>query len=249
MTERIAFIFPHIIVVPDFRIFSSMWVTAQDVSGLLGLEIRQELLLKGKRRLKGLTDTILILTVGLMSLPIIGFIALLIKLTSGGPVFYRAKRIGRHGKPFYVYKFRTMVTNADEVLQQYLEEHPELREEWEKNFKLKHDPRITAIGRFLRKTSLDELPQLWNVIRGEMSLVGPRPIVEEEIRKYGPAYELYKRVKPGISGLWQVSGRSDTSYRERILFDTYYVRNWSPWLDLYIIARTIKTVLSCRGAY
>jgi lipopolysaccharide/colanic/teichoic acid biosynthesis glycosyltransferase len=135
------------------------------------------------------------------------------------------------------------------VLEYYLEQHPELREEWEQDQKLRYDPRVTRIGRFIRKTSLDELPQLWNVILGEMSLVGPRPIVTNEVPKYGPYYELYTIVKPGITGLWQVSGRNNTTYDERVQLDAYYVRNWSPWLDVYLLLKTVRIVLFAKGAY
>lgn len=131
----------------------------------------------------------------------------------------------------------------------FLESRPDLKEEWENDQKLKNDPRITRVGRLLRKTSLDELPQLWNVLKGEMSLVGPRPIVAAEIPKYGSTLGLYTRVLPGLTGLWQVSGRNDITYAERVALDTYYVRNWSPWLDVYLIARTVKVVCECRGAY
>ena len=143
-----------------------------------------------------------------------------------------------------------MVPNADQRLEQHLEKHPELREEWEKDHKLKNDPRvIPGVGQFLRKCSIDELPQLWNVLCGEMSLVGPRPIVTAEVEKYNDVFPLYLKVIPGITGLWQISGRNNTTYDRRIQLDAYYVRNWSPWLDLYILFRTVKTVLLREGAY
>src|SRR5215210_5435296 len=142
-----------------------------------------------------------------------------------------------------------MHAEAERLLEEHLQNNPHLRAEWEQNYKLSDDPRVTRVGRFLRKTSLDELPQLWNVLRGEMSLIGPRPIVDAEVPRYGEAYELYGRVKPGMSGLWQVSGRSDTSYEERVKLDSYYVRDWSVWLDLVLLARTVRTVLLDRGAY
>ena len=142
-----------------------------------------------------------------------------------------------------------MVVNAEQVLLKYLDEHPQFRKEWEENLKLKNDPRITRIGKWLRKFSLDELPQLWNILCGEMSLIGPRPIVEEETRHYVDIYDLYRQVPPGISGLWQVSGRNDTTYAERVALDAYYVRNWSLWLDLVILAKTVWVVLSGKGAY
>ncbi len=181
--------------------------------------------------------------------PLIGAIALAIRLSSKGPAFYCQQRIGKHGIVFCAWKFRTMVVDADEVLRRYLDENPELRREWEQNFKLRNDPRVTAVGRFLRKTSLDELPQLWNVLRGEMSLIGPRPIVDAEIVRYGDSIGLLGRVKPGLSGLWQVSGRSNTSYTDRVRLDMYYIRNWSVWLDLFILAKTCAVVLRRQGAY
>jgi lipopolysaccharide/colanic/teichoic acid biosynthesis glycosyltransferase len=141
-----------------------------------------------------------------------------------------------------------MRADAGELLSELLKKDSQLRTEWEKEHKLRNDPRLTRVGRFLRKTSLDELPQLWNVLRGEMSLVGPRPIVDAEVPRYREAYDLYRRVKPGMTGFWQVSGRSETSYKERVEMDTYYVRNWSGWLDIVILARTVSAVLCSRGA-
>jgi lipopolysaccharide/colanic/teichoic acid biosynthesis glycosyltransferase len=142
-----------------------------------------------------------------------------------------------------------MYTDANDLLLQILDSDPELKEEWEVNQKLKDDPRVTKIGRWLRKTSLDELPQLLNILIGEMSTVGPRPIVQGEIKRYGDSYGLYKRVVPGLTGLWQISGRNNTTYHERVSLDSYYVWNWSPWMDIYILARTIKVVLFFKGAY
>ena len=142
-----------------------------------------------------------------------------------------------------------MVNNADKVLEKYLAENPTARREWEETFKLTNDPRVTKLGNFLRRTSLDELPQLWNVILGDMSLVGPRPIVEEEVSKYGKNIREYYMVPPGITGMWQVSGRSDTTYPERVAMDTWYVRNWSVWIDIMYLFKTVKAVVTGRGAY
>jgi Undecaprenyl-phosphate galactose phosphotransferase WbaP len=194
-------------------------------------------------------DIVVSATALLVLSPLILFIAAAIKLTSRGPVLFSHERIGRGEEMFRAWKFRSMVSNAQQVLTDYLATHPELLNEWNRDHKLKRDPRVTWIGRILRKTSLDELPQLWNVLVGEMSLVGPRPIVKDEIAKYGDTYADYLRVSPGITGLWQISGRNNTSYTQRLALDEYYVRNWSPWLDLYILFRTIKTVLFCEGAY
>jgi Undecaprenyl-phosphate galactose phosphotransferase WbaP len=241
--------FPHLTVIPDLFGFASLWVSATDLGGILGLEIRQQLFLPIPRLTKAILDCALTLILGSLMLPLIILIMVAVKLDSHGSIFYGQRRLGQGARPFTAWKFRSMVTNADYVLEQYLDRHPNLQEQWEKERKLKHDPRITRVGRFLRRTSLDELPQLWNVLRGEMSLVGPRPIVCDEIRHYADKFELYKRVPPGITGLWQVSGRSNVTYSERVNLDAYYVRNWSVWLDIYILLRTIWVVLIGDGAY
>lgn len=241
--------FAHLLMIPDLFGVSSLWVGAKDLGGILGLEISQRLLLPGPRMSKALLDFILTLVVGLALLPLLVLIALLVKLSSPGPVFYGQKRLGRNGRPFMAWKFRSMVPNADRALAAYLTSHPHLKHQWEADQKLRYDPRVTAIGRFLRRTSLDELPQLWNVLRGEMSLVGPRPIIAEEIPRYAEKYSLYTRVLPGLTGLWQVSGRNDVSYAERVNLDAYYVRNWSVWLDIYILIKTVGVVIRGDGAY
>ena len=194
-------------------------------------------------------DVVLATVGGLAMLPLLGLVALLVKLTSKGPVLYGHTRRGYGGRTFTCWKFRTMVCNGEEVLEEHFGKHPETRQEWEQHLKLRDDPRVTRLGRFLRKTSIDELPQLWNVLRGEMSLVGPRPIVDDEIPMYGDVYRLYAAVRPGITGLWQVSGRNNTTYPERVQFDSHYVRNWSLWLDLVILGRTVGTVVRADGAY
>lgn len=239
----------HVVLIPDLFGFSSLWVTTKDLGGILGLEVRQRLLFFGPRLMKRIIDICFSLIGGLLLLPLFALISVLIKLDSPGPVLYGNWRIGQGGRWFKVWKFRSMVMDADRILKEYLEKHPELREEWERDQKLRDDPRVTRIGRILRKTSLDELPQLLNVLRGEMSLVGPRPILEDEVKKYGANFALYIKVKPGITRLWQVSGRNDTTYQERVHLVTYYIRNWSLWLDLYILARTVWVVLTRKGAY
>ncbi len=168
--------------------------------------------------------------------------------TKSNPLFTH-ERIGKNGKPFDIYKFRTMRVDADEVLEKLLSSDEEIRREWEREHKLKDDPRITAMGNFLRKTSLDELPQLYNVLRGEMSLVGPRPIVADEIEKYGEYFHYFTAVTPGITGLWQVSGRNDIEYDERVQLDVWYVRNWSIDLDVMILIKTVDAVLGRKGSY
>jgi len=216
---------------------------------MLGLEVCQQAFVRERQWPKRVLDLALTLLGAVLVLPLIALMALWIKVDSPGPVFYAQERIGQDGKHFQAWKFRSMVQNADGILQRYLDDNPVLREEWERSHKLRNDPRITRAGGFLRRTSLDELPQLWNVLKGEMSLVGPRPIVEAEIPKYGNKFSLYTKVKSGLTGMWQISGRSDTSYDERVQLDTFYVRNWSVWLDLYILFRTIEIVLLRKGAY
>lgn len=182
--------------------------------------------------------------------PLLVYIAYRIKKEDPGPVFFAHWRIGKDGKPFPCYKFRSMVVNSQEMLAQYLAENPAAREEWERDFKLKDDPRVTPIGKTLRRTSLDELPQIFNVLRGEMSLVGPRPVLQEELDKYyGETAKLYCSVKPGITGLWQVSGRSDLGYDERVALDATYIKYRSFWGDVVILWKTIGVVLMKKGAY
>jgi undecaprenyl-phosphate galactose phosphotransferase len=193
-------------------------------------------------------DIVGALILGLLFLPLILAIIALIRI-EGEPILFWHKRIGRNGRIFHCVKFRTMVRNAEHVLRHLLNEHPELRDEWTKNFKLRNDPRITMTGRVLRLTSLDELPQLWNVLRGEMSLVGPRPVVRAELLRYGRNASRYLAVKPGLTGLWQVKGRNDTTYRRRVAMDKFYVQNQSILLDFYILAATPTAVLRRNGAY
>lgn len=244
--------FDRLMVVPQIAGFSSLWVSAVDLNGVLGLQVRHRLLNPGRRALKRCIDLLLIALAAPLLVPLFAAVALAIKLdpTGGhGPVTYKQRRIGRDGQHFTIVKFRSMVPDADAKLAQYLADHPELSAQWERDHKLKDDPRITTVGRFLRRTSLDEFAQLLNVVKGDMSLVGPRPIVDDEVAKYGPVYELYQQVSPGITGIWQTSGRNDVSYNERVRMDTYYVRNWSVWLDISLLTKTIMTVLVRRGAY
>jgi lipopolysaccharide/colanic/teichoic acid biosynthesis glycosyltransferase len=184
----------------------------------------------------------------LFLLPVMITISVLIAVFDPGPIFFGHVRVGQGGTRFRCWKFRTMMVNADVVLAKLLESDPEARREWDDTQKLRHDPRVTALGRFLRKSSLDELPQLWNVLRGEMGLVGPRPIVDGEIHRYGRYFVHYCSVKPGITGLWQVSGRSNTSYRRRVAFDLAYSRSRTVWLDLKILMRTVPSVLARDGS-
>ena len=182
--------------------------------------------------------------------PLLFYIAYRINKEDPGPIFFAHTRIGKDGKAFPCYKFRSMVVNSKEMLEKHLAENPEAKAEWEREFKLKNDPRITPIGQILRKSSLDELPQIFNVLRGEMSLVGPRPVVQEELDKYyGTAVKEYCSVKPGITGLWQVSGRSDVDYPERVAMDVEYVRTRNLWKDIVILYKTFDVVLNKKGAY
>jgi Undecaprenyl-phosphate galactose phosphotransferase WbaP len=220
-----------------------------DFDGILGLEERHYELNVIEDLQVRILDLLLIFSAIPILVPLFLCIIAAIKLNSKGRAFYRQTRIGKRGRKFKVVKFRTMVEDADKVLAKYLKENPELLAEWKADHKLKHDPRITRIGNILRKTSLDELPQLWNVLKGEMSLVGPRPIVSEEIERYGDQFKYYAQVPPGITGLWQVSGRNDVTYQQRVQLDEYYVRNRSIWLNLHIIIRTTLAVIRQHGAY
>jgi exopolysaccharide production protein ExoY len=203
---------------------------------------------RGAAMTKRIVDVLGAIVLGLVFSPLILTIMFLMR-KSGGTVIYRHRRVGRSGQMFSCLKFRTMVPNADQVLRDLLESDPDLRAEWIRDHKLRHDPRVTRLGRFLRRTSLDELPQLMNVLRGEMSLVGPRPVVREELLRYGRNVGTYLAAKPGITGLWQVTGRNDTDYRRRVVLDTYYVRNQNLLLDLYILVKTTGVVLGGSGAY
>ncbi len=197
---------------------------------------------------KRILDIVGAVMLGLIFSPLMLVIVVLTH-REGGSVIYQHRRVGRGGKMFGCLKFRTMVPDADQVLRDLLERDTELRAEWIRDHKLRNDPRVTRLGRFLRRTSLDELPQIWNVLRGEMSLVGPRPVVREELLRYGRNIGSYLTSRPGITGLWQVTGRNDTDYRRRVALDTYYVRNQNLLLDLYILSKTTLVVLGGSGAY
>ena len=197
---------------------------------------------------KRLMDLVLSIVFLILFSPLFVVCAVMIR-RSGRGVFYSDRRVGRDGKIFYCHKFRTMVPNANKLLADLLQKDPELRREWEIGFKLKKDPRVTAIGRFLRKTSLDELPQLFNVLKGEMSLVGPRPMFEEEQERWGAAIHYYYSTRPGMTGVWQIYGRSDTDYETRIRLNVEYVRHWSYWRDIVLLAVTPRVFFVRSGAY
>jgi Undecaprenyl-phosphate galactose phosphotransferase WbaP len=241
--------FRYSIVVPSSMGILSVWMNIRDFNGILGFGISHRLKMRWNLAIKRCLDLSIVLVGGLIILPLALVIALAVRLSSPGPVLYSHQLIGRNNRPFRMYKFRSMVTDADARLREILETNPEYRAEWEATHKLKHDPRITPLGKILRATSLDEIPQLLNILKGEMSLVGPRPVSESERFLYGEYFDRIFSVKPGLSGLWQVSGRSETSYSDRVAFDTYYLQSWSVWLDLWILYKTVGVVLSHEGAY
>lgn len=244
-------VFRNLIIVPnmmDEAMIANSAITGRDLAGTLGLEVKHNLLSPWARRTKRVLDLVLVLGGGILILPLFLALALLVRLESQGTAFYSDRRLGRNAKPFYCLKFRTMVPDAEAVLRRMLTEDAEMREEYLKYHKLRNDPRVTRVGRFLRKTSLDELPQIWNVLRGEMSLVGPRPYLPRESPDIGKAQKEILRVHPGMTGPWQVGGRNNTSFAERNQIDVYYVRNWSVWLDLVILVRTVKIVALRAGA-
>ncbi|MCR5220521.1 MAG: undecaprenyl-phosphate galactose phosphotransferase WbaP [bacterium] len=243
--------FRYVILMPLETLAGTTPVLGNPISfgTALGFMPSQNLLDHKRALLKRLCDIVCSL-IGLVVLsPVFVLIALFIVLESPGNPFFRHRRIGVRGRSFSCYKFRSMRRDAQATLDKLLESNADLAMEWEQSQKLKNDPRITRIGLFLRRSSLDELPQLFNVLRGDMSLVGPRPIVRDEIPRYGDTFALYTRVRPGITGLWQVSGRSDTSYSYRVSLDRYYIYNWSLMLDILILLKTIPVVLGKRGAY
>ncbi|WP_394886086.1 sugar transferase (plasmid) [Mesorhizobium sp. AaZ16] len=188
-------------------------------------------------------DLVIAVTALVMAAPAMVVVALLIRMTAGGPAVFSHSRVGFSGKSFDCYKFRSMVADAEEVLKAHLEANPEAAREWEETHKIRNDPRVTFLGHMLRKSSLDELPQLFNIIRGDMSCVGPRPIVRDELQRYGDHVGEYLRTRPGLTGLWQVTGRSSTDYASRVALDSHYVRNWSIWLDIVILFRTVFAVM------
>jgi undecaprenyl-phosphate galactose phosphotransferase len=216
---------------------------------VLLLTVRNNLARRLPQLVKRAFDLFVSITALIIGLPVLLWISLRV-MQSGFPIFYGHSRIGQGSKTFNCYKFRTMAPNADALLKELLERDPEAKAEWARDFKLKEDPRITPIGKFLRRTSLDELPQLWNVLKGDMSLVGPRPVVDAELERYGNQVDYYLEAKPGITGLWQISGRNDVTYETRVYLDAWYVKNWSLYNDIVILLRTVKVVLGSKnGAY
>lgn len=252
ITNNIHRFVKNVFVIPDIKGIALLNTELYHyfMEQLFVLKINNNLKSVLNRTIKTFFDYIL----SLLMLPFIAIgmicLGILIRIDSPGPVFYSQPRIGQNGRSFRIYKFRTMYTDAENKLKEMLDNDHEAKKEWDKSFKFKNDPRITTVGGFLRKTSLDELPQIFNVLRGDMSLVGPRPVVQKEIDDYYKTDARdYFLVKPGITGLWQVSGRSDTSYDYRVSLDTWYVMNWSLWLDMVILFKTIKVVFKGDGAY
>ena len=241
--------FRHVMVVPNLGGITNSAVAAKDLAGTFAVEIKYNLLDPWALRTKRALDVIATLVGGTLILPFLLVLALLIYLESGRPIFYKDERMGKDGKLFSCLKFRTMVSNAETLLQTMLEEDVDFREEYSKYHKLRDDPRVTRVGHFLRKTSLDELPQIWNVLRGGMSLVGPRPYLPRESQEIGLSQNEILRVPPGITGPWQVSGRNHVLFSERVELDARYVRDWSVWLDIVLLARTARTLLFDRAAY
>jgi len=241
--------FRHVVVIPNLVGITNSAVVARNFAGTFGVEIKYNLLDPWSQRLKRALDLAATVVGGIFVLPLIAALALLVRLESRGPIFYSDKRMGRDGELFSCVKFRTMVPDAESLLHGLLAENEEAREEYLKYHKLRNDPRVTSVGRFLRKTSLDELPQLWNVLRGEMSLVGPRPYLPRESGDIGVTQDEILRVTPGITGPWQVAGRNRSAFEERVEMDVSYVADWSVWLDIVLLVRTSVCVLFSRGAY
>lgn len=243
-------IYRRVILIPDLIDAPSLWVTPRDFVGLVGLEVAVNLLNPFARIAKRIADVILVVLMAPIWIPLFLILSALIWLEDHASPFFIQERLGGYGKRFNTMKFRTMYPNAEQILEKKLAEDADLAAEWAIDCKLRDDPRITRIGRFLRKTSLDELPQLINVLRGEMSLVGPRPLPEYHHEQLSAqTCALRDRVRPGLTGLWQVSGRSESGTAGMERWDAYYVRNWSVWLDIVILVRTIRVVFSGKGAY
>lgn len=238
-------IVPNLIAIPMSGIKAERFFNEK----IMLLRLKNNLASPLNRWIKYSFDFICTLIGTIIISPLLLLIAAWIYFDSPGPVIFRHVRIGKNGRAFGCYKFRTMCMDADKKLAELLANDAAAKAEWERDFKLKDDPRVTKVGKFLRKTSLDELPQIFNVLKGEMSLVGPRPVVEEELEKYGEYLDDYLMVRPGITGMWQVNGRSDTTYEERVHMDSWYVRNWSIWIDIMLLWRTGKSVIKCKGAY
>ena len=240
-------VFPNIIFIVDTASFGSLWVKTMDLHGTLAIETNYHLLNKRERIVKRILDMLLTLVIYIISLPIFLILAVIVRLDSRGPILFTQKRLGQHGKPFDSFKFRTMYNNAEAKLHDLLANNPEAKREYEKFHKLANDPRVTPVGKILRRYSLDELPQLINVIKGDMNLIGPRSYLPRELPAMGDYAKIILKVKPGITGWWQVMGRNATSFKERLRLDEYYISNWSIWLDIYIVIKTVWVLLTGQG--
>jgi len=239
--------FPDLIYVMDESSINSLSMKPLDLAGLPAIQVQYNLLNPWTRSLKRLTELIICFLIIAITLPFFLALAVLIHFDSSGPIIFVQERVGKSGKRFNLYKFRTMVTDADEKLVELLKNDKELRKEYNKYHKIRNDPRITRMGKFLRKTSLDEFPQIWNVVRGEMSLVGPRAYMPEELEEMGDSIKLIERVSPGLTGWWQVMGRHDVSFQQRLQMDEFYIINYSLWMDLYISIKTVWIIISGQG--
>ncbi len=241
--------YSEVLVVPNAAVLQSQAVDIEQVGSVLVMKYRHNLLRPLSTLLKRALELLACVLLLVLLSPLLGLLALLVKLSSPGPVFFRQDRIGRSRRLFACLKFRTMRVDAEQRLQELLEHDAGIRAEWQKYARITNDPRITGVGRMLRRFSLDELPQLWNVIRGEMALVGPRPYLPRESGQIGDYLDAIVRVRPGMTGLWQVSGRSALPFAERLVLDEFYIRNWSLWMDFSIVLRTVWVVLGGHGAY
>ena len=239
----------YLIAIPYYQNIKFVSLSVRNFGDIFGFSASNRLTRPFNLFIKRCIDLGILLLSSPLILPLVVLIAILVKCTSKGKIFYGHKRIGKNGKEITAWKFRSMVMDADKRLKELLENNPDMKREWDEHQKLEHDPRITSIGKFLRKTSLDELPQLFNILLGQMSFVGPRPVTEPEREKYGDTFKYIFSVTPGLSGMWQISGRSSTGYDDRIFLDTFYIQNWSIWLDIWIILQTFIVVVTGKGAY
>ncbi len=240
-------VFPNILFVLNTAPFGSLWVRTIDLHGTLAIETNYHLLNKQETIIKRIVDMLLTFLMLLITWPIFLILALMVRVGSKGPVLYTQKRLGQNGFTFKSFKFRTMYDNAESKLEELLENDPDAKLEYETYHKLANDPRVTTVGKILRRYSLDELPQLINVVKGDMNLIGPRSYLPREIPEMGDYAKIILKVKPGITGWWQVMGRNMTSFKERLQLDEYYISNWSIWLDIYIIIKTVWVLLNGKG--
>jgi len=237
-------------IIPNIGSLFSLGVAVENLGDVLSLSVARNLVKPWNLLIKAVFEWTLATVLAVLFLPVFLVVAVLIRLDSKGPVIFVQERLGRRGRVFKFFKFRSMYTDGEKRLAKFLEEHPKAREEWDKFHKIKKgDPRVTRVGRFLRKSSLDEIPQLIHVYKGDMSLVGPRPYVPQELGQMGKSYALISRVKPGLTGLWQISGRNLLTFNERLILDEHYIRNWSLWLDITILLRTARALATKEAAF